>query len=267
MNKRRNYKKLMVFFIGFFFLIGCFNFLPVKNVEARGFKIHSSFAHSIKSSIGRENEKSEYNTMEYSMDNAFENQLVRKGSSSSSSSSSSRSGSYGKSSSYGSTSKFSKPKSSGSSSGDFSEKKKSQGNSNYSTTDKFNNSSSGNKFNSIDGNKYKNDSKSGSSQGNSNYSTTDKFNKKAPSDSSSSNKSKGEESNSVNSNNKGSSSGYYGNSNRGGSSFYEMFMLSHMIRSIGNLTSFMFIRRPFIGIGTIIAIALLVIWLTRRKRR
>ena len=67
-------------------------------------------------------------------------------------------------------------------------------------------------------------------------------------------------------NGSGSSSGSYRNNSSGRNDFFEMFMLSNMLRSVSNMFSFMFIRNPFIGIGAIVLIVLLII-LIRRKRR
>ena len=144
-------------------------------------------------------------------------------------------------------------------------RKKSQGNSNYSTTDKFNKPSSGSNSSSdkVESGKDSSNSDKGSTQGNNNYSTTDKFNSKAPNNQEGSSK----ENNKYENNDKfsGSSNKSYRSSNSGGFSFFDMLMLNNILNTFGNMFSFMFIRRPFIGIGTILLIALIIFAIRKRR--
>lgn len=95
MKKHKRFGQLVLFFIAFFFLVGCFNISPIKKVKAETFGIENSIAKGGRSSGG--------------------------GSRSSSRSSGSSSRSSSKSSSYNSSKKYSKPSSSSS------EKKKAKG--------------------------------------------------------------------------------------------------------------------------------------------
>ncbi|MDU5649931.1 MAG: hypothetical protein E6038_02235 [Clostridium perfringens] len=44
-----------------------------------------------------------------------------------------------------------------------------------------------------------------------------------------------------------------------------MLMLNNILNMFGNMFSFMFIRRPFIGIGTILLIALIIFAIRKRR--
>ncbi len=88
MKKHKRFGQLVLFFIAFFFLVGCFNISPIKKVKAETFGIENTIAKGGRSSGG--------------------------GSRSSSRSSGSSSRSSSKSSSYNSSKKYSKPSSSSS---------------------------------------------------------------------------------------------------------------------------------------------------------
>ena len=63
----------------------------------------------------------------------------------------------------------------------------------------------------------------------------------------------------------GSSNKSYRSSNSGGFSFFDMLMLNNILNMFGNMFSFMFIRRPLIGIGTILLIALIIFAIRKRR--
>ena len=52
MKKHKRFGQLVLFFIAFFFLVGCFNISPIKKVKAETFGIENTIAKGGRSSGG-----------------------------------------------------------------------------------------------------------------------------------------------------------------------------------------------------------------------
>ncbi|NGU53286.1 hypothetical protein G6Z29_08440, partial [Clostridium perfringens] len=52
MKKHKRFGQLILFFIAFFFLVGCFNISPIKKVKAETFGIENTIAKGGRSSGG-----------------------------------------------------------------------------------------------------------------------------------------------------------------------------------------------------------------------